>query len=144
MRALRVQFPSTVDLLASKVSSPHCLLTFCSWSPQFSEAGKRRGPGIATHIQRCYESHARIRPPTVALLVRFLCFNDIPSDPLKLNCFSTLPPSTYPCLCRPWATADPYHAHKHMAPPSHVASNHTCAQRHAPILNHNVFLVRVR
>ena len=28
VRALRVQFPSTVDLLASKVSSPHCLLAF--------------------------------------------------------------------------------------------------------------------
>ena len=28
VRALRVQFPSTVDLLASKVSSPHCLFAF--------------------------------------------------------------------------------------------------------------------
>ena len=28
VKALRVQFPSTVDLLASKVSSPHCLFAF--------------------------------------------------------------------------------------------------------------------
>ena len=57
---------------------------------------KRRGPGIATHIQSSYESHARIRPPTVALLVRFLCFNDIPSDPLKTELFLNTAPIDIP------------------------------------------------